>query len=172
MRIHFIFAVLGSAATVAAYGDEPAGQLRVASDSASVAIGPRPPGPRLVQLPDISFTMQIEARCNADLQAESVSISVADSRVSLRSGELTEQGTAETTIRVPKNQLGPLTIENFCIAGDAGGDATPLLFRDALSAQASLKCAAEGRQSIVYQTVALGVELSCELPDNNSATEN
>lgn len=152
----------------AAHGDELAGQLRVESDSASVAILPQPPGPRLIQLPDITFTMQIEARCKAGLHAESISISVADSRVNLQSTELTEQGIAETTIRVPKNQLGPLMIENFCIAGDDTGAAAALQFRDTLSAHVSLKCAADDRQSIVYQAVALGVELSCQLQGDDA----
>lgn len=171
MRIPLFFAAISCVTTDAAFSDELAGQLRVASDFASVAIEPRPPGPRLIQLPDISFTMRIETRCNAQLQTESVSVSVADSRVSLGATELTEQGIAETTIRVPKNQLGPLTIENFCIAGDAPSEAAPLQFRDALSAQVSLTCAAEGRRSIIYQAVALGVELSCESPDDHPADE-
>ncbi|MGI9270969.1 MAG: hypothetical protein ACR2QT_04285 [Woeseiaceae bacterium] len=162
MRIVLFYSAIIGLSVGSSFGGELDGHLVLESSSAIVEIEPQPPGLRLIRLPEVSFAMQIEARCNADLLAESVLISVADTRVSLGSADFDDQGTAQTTIQIPKHQIAPLTIENFCIAGTAPSIATPVQVRDALSAQVSLKCAAEGRESIVYQTVGLNVALDCQ----------
>lgn len=177
MRIVFVCGAILVLSASNSFSDEPGGRIVVESDPAVIEILPQPPGPRLIRLPEISFAMQIEARCNSDLLAESVSISIADTRVNLTYAELTDKGVAQKTIRVPAHQIAPLTIENFCIADAATNIATPMQVRDALSAQVSLKCAAAGRQSMLYQTVALGVTLACriaedKLPEAQSADKD
>ena len=169
MRIVFICGAIIGLSASSSFGDDLAGQLVLESDAAVIEIPPQAPGLRLIHLPEISFAMQIEVRCGSDLLPESVSISVADTRVNLGSAELADQGIVQKTIRVPARQIAPLTIENFCIADDTTKVATPVQVRDALSAQVSLKCAAAGRQSMVYQTVALSVALTCRSPEDKLA---
>jgi hypothetical protein len=150
-----------------AFGDDSDDQLQVQTETASVDIGPRPPGLRLLKLPGMEFTLRINAHCNDDLIAESVSISVADTRVNLGPDALADLEIIEKTIRIPSKQIAPLAIENFCVADDKVGEAMRLEVRDALSAQLSLTCVGENRRSISYQTVALTVALTCKQPDGD-----
>lgn len=143
-----------------AIGDD----LQVQVASAVIEIEPRPPGLRVLRLPAMEFRLRINADCANDLLAESVSISVADTRENLGAEALAEAGTIEKAIRIPRKQIGPLALENFCVADDIESDAMRLEVRDALSAQLSLKCVGENRQTIVYQTVSLGVTLACMRP--------
>jgi hypothetical protein len=146
------------------FDDSVDDQLQVIVASAIVEIEPRPPGMRVLRLPTMEFMLRINADCANDLLAESVSISVADTRENLGAEALAEPGTIEKAIRIPRKQMGPLALENFCVADDFDNDATRIEVRDALSAQLSLKCVGESRQTIVYQTVALGVTLACMRP--------
>ena len=137
-------------------------------DAALVEITPRPPGRTLIRLPSITFTLRVEPRCAAGLDAESVSISVADTRLNLGREALLNPAPGEAAVvarkmRIPRSQIGPVAIEDFCIAGEAPNATAPLRVHDALSAQLSLRCGDESRQSIVYQTVALEVTLSCKM---------
>jgi len=140
--------------------------------AAHVEITPRPPGRRLIRLPGITFTLRVEPRCAAGLGAESVSISVADTRLNLGREALLNPAPGEAAVvtrkmRIPRSQIGPVAIEDFCIAGDESNATAALRVHDALSAQLSLRCADASRQSIVYQTVALEITLSCKVAVSN-----
>lgn len=149
------------------------GHLQVDVDAAEVTIAPGPPGLRLVQLSDLTFKMRIAAHCVEDLRPESIAINIADSRryVALDADSpAPEQQDAndartEQTIEVPAQQLAPLTINNFCFDDTASDGDVLVRVPDALSAQLSLNCVGENRQSIIYQSVALSVALTCVIPD-------
>ncbi len=161
-------AIMGLAVDSAS--EEPAdGQLLVDVAVISVDIKVRPPGRRIIRLPGLSLALQIEPRCAAGMAAESISISVADTRLSIGRKALEEQSVIETTIAVPRDQLAPLTIENFCVAGQVPVSATELRVRDALTAQLSLRCSDGSRQSIIYSTAALEITLSCVTPVTDQA---
>ena len=77
-----------------------------------------------------------------------------------------DTGVIERSIRVPKKQLGPIAVNDFCIAGGDASSGQALNLRDALSAQLSLHCSGENQESMTYETVALEVALQCDVPEN------
>jgi len=164
MRIVLLCSAMACLLAGNAIGDDVGDQLQVRVDSTIVEIRPRPPGMRLLRLPAMKFVLHIDVNCPNDLVAESVSISVADTRENLGSEALAEPGTIKKAIRIPAKQIGPLGLKNFCVIDDFERNATQLEVRDALSAQLSLKCGGESRQTVIYQTVALGVTLACLQP--------
>lgn len=151
------------------------GHMQVEVDAAEVTIGPRPPGPRIVQLPDVTFKLRIAAHCIDGLRPDSMSINIADSRRYVElvvtpaesPQQLADDAVTEQTIDVPAKQLAPLTIENFCFTDAVSQGEVLVRVPDALSAQLSLSCVGENRQSIIYQSVALSVALTCATPDAN-----
>jgi hypothetical protein len=165
MRMVNLCSVIACLAAGISYGDESDEQLLLAIDAATVDIEPRPAESRIINLPGIEFSMHIRPRCDDDMQTESVSISIADTRVNFGPEVLLDQDTVDASIRIPGKQIAPLAIENFCIAGDNENATTHLRVHDVLSAQVSLKCIADDRQLISYQTTALDVLLSCKSPD-------
>jgi hypothetical protein len=100
------------------------------------------------------------------MHTESVSISVTDTRRTLGPDLFMDTGATEQRISIPQAQLAPLTIENFCLGDGATGDAPHLHVADVMSAQLSLRCGSENRQSIIYQAVPLAIALQCRLPDD------
>ncbi len=139
-------------------------RLLVDADAALVEVSELPSGRHTMRLPSLEFAIRLEPRCAAGTDADSISVSVADTRLRIGRAALAEQPVIETTIRVPRDQIGPLVIEDFCVAGDDAANGTEMRVRDALTAQLSLKCTDEGRQSIIYRTESLAITLICETP--------
>jgi hypothetical protein len=144
-------------------GEELSGdRLLVDINAASIEVSARPAGRQPIRLPDLEFEVRLEPRCAAGMNADSISVSVADTRLHIGRQMLAEQPVIETKIRVPRKQIGPLAIEDFCVAGDDAPNDTLRRVRDALTAQLSLTCANDSRQSIIYKTEALVITLICE----------
>ena len=137
-------------------------RLLVDINAASIKVSARPAGRPPIRLPGLEFTIRLEPLCSAGMVAESVSVSIADTRVHIGPQTLADQTVIETTIRIPRKQIGPLAIEDFCVAGDDSANNAVLQVRDALTAQLSLKCADDSRKSIIYKTEALATTLICE----------
>ena len=164
MRGAFISIAIMALVVESSGEEQPDDLLLVDIGAASVEVGTRPSGRRPVRLPNLEFAVRLEPQCTAGMDANSISISVADTRLSIGRQSLAEQPVIETTIRVPRKQLGPLVVEDFCLTGDDAGSDAVLYVRDALTAQLSLKCADDSRQSILYKTEALTIKLVCETP--------
>jgi len=145
-------------------------RLLVSIDTAMVEVSTRPSGRHGMRLPGIEFAVRLEPRCAVGKDADSISLSVADTRLRIGRDALAEQPIIETTIRIPGKQIGPLVIEDFCVAGDDAANDGFMEVRDALTAQLSLKCTDDGRQSIVYLTKALAITLKCETPAANQVS--
>jgi hypothetical protein len=169
MRGLIFFAVIAVLSGVESRGDAADSQLVVDFDAAIIKIAPRAAGRRLVRLPSLTFALRVQAQCAGDLDPHSVSISIADTRITLRPENAK---TIEKTIRVPQRQLGPVAIESFCVSGETENPQPLLQVHDALSAQVSLHCVGENRESITYQTVALELALQCDLPENAQSVES
>jgi len=137
-------------------------RLLVDINAASIEVSARPAGRRPIRLPDLEFEIRLEPRCAAGMNADSISVSVADTRLRIGRQTLAEQPVIETTIRVPRKQIGPLAIDDFCVADNDAPGVTLHRVRDALTAQLSLKCGGDGRQSIIYKTEPLAITLFCE----------
>ena len=139
-------------------------RLLVDTDAALVAVSELPSGRHSMRLPSLEFTIRLEPRCAVGTDADSISVSVADTRLRIGRDALAEQPVIETTIRVPREQIGPLVIKDFCVAGYDGANGSEMRVHDALTVQLSLKCTDENRQSIIYQTESLAITLICETP--------
>ncbi len=161
MRGHFFFVVLTVLIGTAARAEDSVSQLLVDFDAAVAVIEPRASGGP-VQLPGLTFTLRVDALCPAELAPKTISISIADTRINISPDGAND---VETSIRVPQNQLGPIAVNDFCITGEDPVPEQPLQLRDALSAQLSLHCSGENRESMHYETVALEVELQCAIPE-------
>lgn len=137
-----------------------ADRLAVRADPAPAAIPAQANGRRLLQLPDLEFRLRITTRCTAGRRAESLSISIADTRKTLSGDSLPPATEIETSMRIEARQLAPLALRSFCVAG--GDSGRTLLVPAALTAQASLRCADDDTESIVYASESLDVSIRCE----------
>ncbi|MGA8203248.1 MAG: hypothetical protein WB812_01950 [Woeseiaceae bacterium] len=167
MRIVHSAALALMAVLVPALADE-APQMRVAASPARVDIEPGAAGLRLIELPDLEFRLSIEPDC-AGGEAESLSVSVADSSEELGAAALAGRSAIDAELRLPAKQSAPLPVNRFCPA-DAAPKSLPamLQIRDAFTAHLSLRCVRDGRQSIVYSTVPLSLDLYCKIPDDHT----
>jgi hypothetical protein len=165
MRSLFFFAALAVLIGADSRAEGADSELLVEFDAAVAKIALRSSS-RPIQLPSLTFAVRIEASCPATLETKSISISIADTRINVQPDDT---GVIERSIRVPKKQLGPIAVNDFCIAGEDASSAQELNLRDALSAQLSLHCSDDNRDSISYETVALQVTLQCDVPENAQA---
>ena len=162
MRGLFIYAALAVLISADSRGEDVDSQLLVEFDVAVAKIALRSSsGP--IQLPSLTFAVRIEATCPAALEAKSISISIADTRIHAQPDDT---GVIEKTISVPTKQLGPIAVNDFCIAGGDLNFEQQLQLRDALSAQLSLHCSGDNRESMTYETVALEIALQCDVAEN------
>lgn len=167
MRIVHSAALALMAVLVPALADE-APQMRVAASPARVDVDPVAAGSRLIELPDLEFRLSIEPDC-AGGEVESLSISVADSSEELGAAALAGKSAIEAELPLPAKQTAPLPVNRFCPA-EAAPTSFPAMLqvRDAFTAHLSLRCLRDGRQSIVYSTVPLSLDLYCTIPDDDT----
>lgn len=161
MRQFLVAAVFTLLVVLRVAGAEPEVRLIVNAVPASVDV-PRHPGTRRHVRPGVlEFPISIVAECNSGDQAESVSISVADSRQLHRLPESKSPVQIETTIRLPARQAAPIVIEKFCTTEDGPRAPNRLLVAAAFTAHVSLRCSGENRQSIHYATAPLDISFRC-----------
>ena len=146
-----------SATRVAAADD----RLEVEFDTAIAKIAPRSSA-RPIKLPDLTFTLKAKAFCAKPQAAESLSVSIADTRITIIPAT---EDVIEESIRVSKKQLGPVAVEDFCLGEETSDAQKSLQINDALTAQLSLRCAGENSESISYESAVLSVALLCEIPE-------
>ena len=155
--------------TVLLISPAAADSLDVLIESAVAAIVAQPAGQRLTQLSDLELMVNVQAHCKSGFEAESVSISVADTRRVIGNEALVTVGGAETTMRVPSRQIAPVALPGFCGIDDSSQDhRESILLPAVLTAQVSLRCSSESESSIHFDTVAIDVNVGCELPDDPS----
>ena len=153
--------LLAAAGTLLA---EEAPRLTIVSEAARVEIAAQPEGRRLIRLPRLEFPITIEPDCVGDTTIESVSISVADTQHRFDAADFDRESILATSLSLPRRQIGPLAIEQFCSRDDESDEKT-MLITDAFTAQASLRCASEIRPTMIYETVKLGIRLLCKSVD-------
>lgn len=148
---------------------EPLHRIEIIADVPAVEVEPRQPGRVMMQLPSLTFAMTVTVECETNWQPDSVSISVADTRVTLTAEQLRPSREFALELRIPSNQLSPLHVEHFCIASDhdepATSDRNSIRISGVVSAQASLRCAADSAKSITYVTKPLDILLECAGPE-------
>lgn len=136
-------------------------QLKVEFDTAIAKIAPRASA-KPIQLPNLTFTLRVQALCAAPQITESVSVSIADTRITLKPED---DELIEKSIRVSRKQLGPVAVDDFCLDEPGAEAQDSLQISAALTAHLSLRCADDSNASISYETAALNVALQCELPE-------
>lgn len=156
-------------ATGVAYADSEH-RLSSYAEAAEVELNPDPQDRRLISLPELEFAMRIEASCIGGTQAQSISISIADSvaahDVSAQEGGPTDKVMLETTFKVSGRQIAPIAVEGFCVSGDASDTtARTLLIPAAMAANISLRCASENSQSVRYDRLPLQIQFICAAAD-------
>ena len=143
---------------------DPAGRVLVEARPALVAIAPLPDELRLISLPTLQYELRIEPRCAAEMQAESIFVSVADTRTRLDAGDIDGQRRIEVELTLPRRQIAPIAIQEFCRVSNAGISANRVLrIEDVVTAHLSLRCSGQEHNSIVYASQALDVDLRCEV---------
>lgn len=162
MRGLLFYAALAVLVSADSRAEEADSSLLVEFDAAVASVSPRSTNQALF-LPELTFTVRIEASCATALAVRSVSISIADTRINVKA----EDELIERTIRVPEKQLGPIAVNDFCIAGSDLNPEQQLTLSDALSAQLSLHCSDDQYESMTYETVALQIALQCDVREVN-----
>ena len=138
----------------------------VSADTPVVDVGERSAGRNFVRLPSLDYRFDLAANCPADLEAKTISLSIADTRKSLATNEISNEETISVAIRIPAAQIGPIAVDGFCVA--AGAQET-VRIPAVLSVQASLLCANEEDSRMIYASRSLDVTLSCNTLQNESS---
>ncbi len=147
------------------------GRLIVRAQPAIVEIDPLPAGRRLVSLPNIEFVLMVEPQCAAPASAESISISVADTRKTEQVSNFADDASIEMILKIPSRQSGRLAVDTFCQHGEYPlSGPQELLVRDAFTAQLALRCTSDGMQAIVYAVQRLDVSLRCRVTDKSEVS--
>ena len=172
MLCRLILLFLAMASTASPALSDTVSQIKVTSEPAAVEILPQAAGRRLIRLPALEFSLKIKPQCEDDMRAESVSISVADTRATVTVAE-GDETTIATTLTLPRHQSAPLAVVDFCqIREDQSQDIQEMLVRDAFTAHLSLRCTNDERQSIVYASQALHLALRCKSENQDPSADS
>lgn len=134
-------------------------RLLIDAEPAVAVISMHEGGRKLVQLPELEFLLKVAPRCGGGGQPESLSVTIADTRTTLSGEALRAGDSIDISLRVSANQLAPVALQEFCVDPESAGES--LLLTSALTAQASLRCMREEKQSIVYAAEALDIRADC-----------
>ena len=150
-----------------------AGDLEVSANTPVVGISTRPAGRNFMRLPGLEYLFAIDARCPAELQPSSITISIADTRVSLSGADLSAPMPLRIPVSVPASQIGPIAVDQYCTVNEPqrrDPTAPDLTIPAVLSAQVSLLCAAESGSEMTYASSSLDVVLQC-VPEASEEAE-
>jgi hypothetical protein len=136
-------------------------RLRVDAEPAVAVLAVQQGGRNLVQLPELQFELSVSPHCAERGERESLSITIADTRTTLRGEALQNGKSIDVSMRVAASQLAPFALQGFCV--DPAHTGESMLLGSALTAQASLRCARTGNPSIVFTAEPLDVRVVCAL---------
>lgn len=138
--------------------------LRVTPTTPAISITLREHDRLAIELPELQYEFQVEARCAPGLAPDSMMLSVADTRKRVAISDTQPASDSGISMSIPAAQIAPLSVEGFCVnARDR--ERSPqesVTVRGVLSAQASLVCSDEDGQQITYASQSLDVTLACE----------
>jgi hypothetical protein len=161
----------------------PGDRVTIAAIPPVVAVTAGAPGRQFVELPTLEYSFEVTAQCSDSRTPQSLSINVADSRISLSPADLAAEAPRAFVLKIPGRQIAPVAVDDFCVLDDGNSvaetedmaiDIGPvaaepeprlLTVGAALSAQASLVCGSgDGERHITYVSRPLDVTLSCPMP--------
>jgi hypothetical protein len=147
-----------------------AGELDVSANTPTIVISTRPAGRNFIQLPSLDYLFAIDAQCPAELQPSSITISIADTRVS--DADVSAPMPLQIPVTVPAAQIGPIAVDRYCTVNEAEESETPdskMTIPAVLSAQISLLCAGESGSEMTYSSTSLDVVLECATESGEEA---
>jgi hypothetical protein len=166
-----ILLALAAASAAMPVQSESVSHITVSSEPATVEVTPQAAGRRLIRLPALEFSLEIEPQCDNDMRAESLSISVADTRQVVAFAD--DEDIISTTLRLPRQQTAPLAVVDFCrIDEDERQGSQELLVRDAFTAHFSLRCQSDEQQSVIYASQSLDLTLLCKPADQEPSVDS
>lgn len=183
----FLLLALLAAPRGARADDEPAGSVTLSVASPVVTVPGVARGRYFVDLPALEYAFEVAAECAGGSAPHSLSINVADTRVTMSAADFEKPPPRQLVLRVPAKQTAPLAVDDFCERdpeaegpasgtgemrfGPPGGTAMATLIEvpDVLSAQVALVCSSGEARRTTYVSQPLGVTLSCELPARPAA---
>lgn len=143
-------------------------RLTMDADTPEVNIKSRGINRNFLRLPKLQYEFHFDAACVANLAPVSLQLSVADTRKTLDESEIATDKTTEISLSIPANQIAPVAIEGFCERDEAEDEIDgarskqQITIPAALSAQASLRCASDLDEQMIYVSRPLDVTLICE----------
>jgi len=137
-------------------------RLDVNAEPAVAVLAVQEGGRNLVHLPELSFELQVSPHCAERGERESLSITIADTRTTVRGDALRAARSIDLSMRVAANQLAPFAMQDFCV--DPAREGESILLGAALTAHASLRCARTGGPSIVFAATPLDIRVDCVRP--------
>ena len=168
MRGLCILLAVAAAGAASTANSDSSGRVIVAAHPAIVDIKPLADDRRLISLPALEFALTIEPQCATGMQAESISISIADTQKTYGAVAIDGRSIVEVSLTIPHGQIGPLAAAAFCRTGSDEIAPRILLVQDAFTAQLSLRCVGDEKRSIVYVSQPLDVKLQCHNADDDS----
>jgi len=123
-----------------------ANDLQVAADTPAITVSTRSGRRNFMRLPALEFAFVIETSCRADLVPQAVSLSIADTRVTVSADELSSGLPLEISLRIPAAQIAPIAVNRFCTID-------------------ALLCAGETSSEMIYVAESLDVMLRCEIDE-------
>lgn len=134
------------------------GNVVLAAQETEVAVAPQAASRRLVGLPSIDFALRAAIQCKGE--TVSLTLSIADTFMTLGKEVLADQRSASATLTVPAQQMALAASSRFCIDGD-GESADELLVPGFATAYASLRCVHAENVSAHFGSTQLQLRLSC-----------
>ena len=141
------------------------------AEPAQITMDPLPAGRRLIRLPGVEFPLRLAPACPDDLDFQSLLISIADTRRTFSAVDFDAAATIDTRVRVSARQTSPIAVDEFCVA-DAESTASAVTISDAFTASISMRCGSESQESVIYDTLALEIQLVCRLPGGTTEMES
>lgn len=141
-----------------------AGELEIAASTPDVEVSTRAAGRNFMQLPSLRYDMVLATSCPERFSARALSLSIADTRIALDAGNMSDGPPFEVSISVPAAQIAPVAVEDFCTEDDGEAPdsvAQTLTIPSLLSAQAALTCTSDESTEITYASASLDVLLRC-----------
>lgn len=157
------------------------GELQIRADSPVIQIEKRVDRRNFIRLPSLTYELDVAKKCGGDLKPAVLSLSIADTRRSFRTDDISADANLAIRFAVPAAQIGPIAVESFCaIAATAENEvdnkvdaAESMTVPAVLSLQASLLCANETESRMTYASTSLDVTLECSAPkiDDSGAVD-
>lgn len=138
-----------------------AGDIVIAAQETTALVTPRTADLKLVNLPSLEFGVRAAFKCKGE--PVSMTLSIADTHQTLRQEQLADVRAVEFRLNVPPRQLALAASSPFCVADDPQ-TSDELVVPGLATANASLRCAGDGGDSVHFASAPLQVRLVCARP--------